>query len=87
MSATHGIEHAFDVGAAVEVLSDRRQKVWWQDGAWQREVVDEWKIAVIEKHAPYLGRAGYYVNYPEAKQMHECHGGWMPGHLVRERKI
>jgi hypothetical protein len=75
VSTKHGIEHAFAIGAAVEVLADRNMIQG-----------DVWKIAVIEKHAPYLGRAGYYVNYPDAKQMHECRGGWMPEHLVRAKK-
>lgn len=78
MSKKFGIEHAFALGAAVEVLVDRNML--------QGEV---WKSAVVGQLAPYLGRAGYYVNYPEAKQTHECHGGWKPQHLVRarERKI
>jgi hypothetical protein len=78
--------HAFYVGATVEVLAERRGVATWKDGAWRREVVDVWKLAIVERLAPYLGRPGYYVSYPEARQMWECHGGWMPGHLVRERK-
>jgi hypothetical protein len=69
----YGIGHMFDVGDEVEVLVDRTK----QGEVWQR--------AIISQLAPYRGLPGYYVNYPDAKEQYECHGGWQPQHLVRAK--
>jgi hypothetical protein len=71
-----GIDHAFNVGAEVEVLADRT-----------RLKGDVYQRAIIQRLEPYRGRPGYYVSYPDAKEQYECHGGWMPQHLVRTKEI
>jgi hypothetical protein len=72
----HGIEHAFDIDAEVEVLVDRNMSQG-----------DVYKRARIVRLQPYRGRPGYYVTYPDAKEQYECHGGWMPEHLVRAKEV
>jgi hypothetical protein len=74
VSTMHGIEHAFDVGAEVLVLTDRAQGVTWER-------------AVVTRLEPYRGRPGYYVSYPYAKEQWECHGGWKPEQHVREKEV
>ena len=63
--------HLFEIGAHVEVYTNATGKT-------------QWTPAIIQKHEPYRGAIGYYVSYPEAREQYECHGGWIPGHLVRE---
>jgi hypothetical protein len=69
------VTHAFEIGARVEVLANRGRNG------------DQWVRAIIRQREPYLGRPGYYVSYPEAREMWECHGGWMPEHLVRKEMV
>lgn len=70
-----GIEHAFAVGSKVIVLEARNMR----DG-------EIWKEAIVQQLRPYRGQPGYYVSYPGATQMYECHSGWKPEHLVRARE-
>jgi hypothetical protein len=64
------IEHRFEIGAEVEVYTSATGRC-------------RWTRAIVQRHEPYLGSPGYYVSYPGAREMHECHGGWIPEHLVR----
>lgn len=64
------ITHRFPIGSHVEVRPNLLSQPW--------------RRAVVQRLAPYLGRPGYYVSYPDAREQWECGSGWVSESCVRE---